>query len=132
MELEALQTVVGDIEALGASLVVISPQLEKYSKQAAKKLGLTFSVLSDRGNRVAARFGLAFSLPENLRDLYRSFGLDVERFNGDDAWTLPMPGRFIADRQGKIVDANVHPDYTVRPEPSDIPKLLNHQEPYTG
>jgi peroxiredoxin len=113
-------------------VVVISPQLEKYSKQVAKKLGLTFSVLSDRGNRVAAGFGLAFSLPVNLRDVYRSFGLDVERFNGDDAWTLPMPGRFIVDQQGQIFDANVHPDYTVRPEPSDIPKLLNHQGPYTG
>jgi peroxiredoxin len=127
VELEALQTVVADIEALGASLVVISPQLEKYSKQVAKKLGLTFSVLSDKGNRVAARFGLAFSLPDKLRDVYRSFGLDVERFNGDDAWTLPMPGRFIVDRRGQIVDANVHPDYTVRPQPSDIPKRLNHQ-----
>jgi peroxiredoxin len=125
VELEALQAVTRDIESLGASLVVISPQLEKYSRQVAKKLGLTFSVLSDRGNRVAAQFGLAFSLPKNLRDVYRSFGLDVERFNGDDAWTLPMPGRFIVDQQGRIVDANVHPDYTIRPEPSDIPKLLS-------
>ena len=132
MELEALQSVTADIEALGASLVVVSPQLEKYSKQVAKKLGLTFSVLSDRGNRVAAAFGLAFSLPDNLRDVYRSFGIDLERFNGDDAWTLPMPGRYIVDQPGNIVDANVHPDYTVRPEPSDIPKRLNHRGPYTG
>jgi peroxiredoxin len=124
VELEALQSVTADIEALGASLVVISPQLEKYSKQVAKKLGLTFSVLSDRGNRVAAAFGLAFSLPDNLRDVYRSFGIDLERFNGDDAWTLPMPGRFILREEGAILSTEVHPDYTRRPEPAEILQIL--------
>ena len=105
-------------------MVVLSPQLEKYSKQMAKKLGLTFGVLSDIGNRVAAQFGLTFSLPDNLRDLYRSFGIDLERFNGDDTWQLPMPGRFILDSQGTIIHSDVHPDYTKRPEPADIVNIL--------
>ena len=109
-------------------MVVLSPQLEKYSKQVAKKLGLTFSVLSDIGNRVAAQFGLTFSLPDNLRDLYRSFGIDLERFNGDDTWQLPMPGRFILDSTGTIIHVDVHPDYTKRPEPTDIVRILNSNE----
>lgn len=40
------------------------------------------------------------------------------RFNGDDSWTLPMPARFIIDRDGIIRSADVSPDYTVRSEPA--------------
>ena len=108
---------------------MISPQLEKYSKQVSKKNNLTFSVLSDPGNAVAAQFGLVFKLPDDLRGLYSSFGIDLERFNGNDSWTLPMPGRFILDQQGTILSAEVDPDYTKRPEPSDIIKIL---EPVLG
>jgi peroxiredoxin len=104
--------------------VVISPQLEKYSKQASKKNNLTFSVLSDNGNKVASQFGLVFSLPDDLRGLYSNFGIDLERFNGEDAWTLPIPGRFLLDQQGTILSADANPDYTKRPEPSDIIKTL--------
>jgi peroxiredoxin len=124
LELEALQGVAADVEALGASIIAISPQLEKYSKQVAKKHNLTFRVLGDQGNKVASKFGLVFRLPEDLRKLYSDFGIDLERFNGDDAWALPMPGRFILDRQGTILSAEVNPDYTRRPEPDEIVRIL--------
>ena len=104
--------------------MVISPQLEKYSKQVSKKNNLTFSVLSDQGNTIASLFGLVFKLPDDLRGLYSSFGIDLERFNGNDSWTLPMPGRFILDQQGTIISADADPGYTKRPEPSDISKIL--------
>ena len=119
-----MQKVVADIEALGASIVIISPQLEKFTQQTAKKFNLKASVLSDPGNKVAALFGLAFRLPENLKALYRGFGADLNRFNGDDTGTLPMPGRFVIDGRGVIVHADVHPDYTTRPEPADLPEII--------
>jgi peroxiredoxin len=116
--------VVSDVEGLGASILVISPQLEKYSKQVSKKHNLSFSVLSDQGNKVASQFGLVFSLPDDLRQIYSNFGIDLERYNGDDSWTLPMPGRFILDRRGTIIHRDVHPDYTKRPEPAEIVDIL--------
>ena len=81
-------------------------------------------MLCDKGNKVASQFGLVFSLPDDLRQLYSNFGIDLERFNGDDSWTLPMPGRFILDQQGTILSADVNPDYTIRPEPADIIEIL--------
>ncbi len=82
------------------------------------------SVLSDAGNTMASRFGLVFRLPEDLRVIYKNFGIDLEKYNGDDTWTLPMPGRFILDQQGIILRKNVNPDYTIRPEPEDIINTL--------
>jgi hypothetical protein len=41
-------------------------------------------------------------------------------FNGDDSWTLPMPGRFVVGTNGIVRYAEVNPDYTKRPEPDAL------------
>ena len=119
MELVALQKVVPEIEALGATLVAISPQLPQHSRELIRNRGLTFEILSDRGNEVASRFGLTFSLPDYLRMLYATFPLDLTTYNGDNSWTLPMPARFVIDPRGIIRDAESDLDYTSRPEPEE-------------
>lgn len=69
---------------------------------------------------MAARFGLVFTLPEQLQALYTELGLDLPRFNGNESWQLPMPGRFMTDKKGIIRAVEAHPDYTRRPEPEAI------------
>jgi peroxiredoxin len=110
--------------SLGASLVVVSPQLEQFNRKFATEKGSNLQLFSDPGNRVARRFNLVFQLPEDLRKVYLSFGVDLEKINGDGSWTLPMPARFVIDRSGIIRSADVNPDYTVRPEPADTIKVL--------
>jgi peroxiredoxin len=73
---------------------------------------------------MAAQFGLRFSLPDYLREIYRTFPLDLEKFNGDPLWTLPIPARFVIDQQGIIRAAESDPDYTTRPEPDDTLEAL--------
>ena len=73
---------------------------------------------------MAAQFGLRFALPDYLREVYRSFPLDLEKFNGDPSWTLPIPARFVIDQQGIIRSAESDPDYTTRPEPVDTLEAL--------
>ncbi|HSB78659.1 MAG TPA: peroxiredoxin-like family protein [Candidatus Methylomirabilis sp.] len=124
MELAALEAALPEITAAGAGLITISPQLPEFSRKMVEQKRLTFDVLSDRGNSIARQFGLVFTLPDDLRQLYRKFGADLQTFNGDDSWTLPMPGRFIIDRDSTIRSADVDPDYTIRPEPSRTIELL--------
>jgi len=85
----------------------------------AKKLNLSIPILSDQGNKLAAGFGLIFTLPDELREVYLSFGIDLERHNGNTSWTLPMPACFIIDQDGTILDAVVSVDFTTRPEPEE-------------
>jgi len=56
--------------------------------------------------------------------VYRTFPLDLEKFDGDASWTLPIPARFIIDREGIIRAAEADPDYTTRPEPDDTLRAL--------
>jgi peroxiredoxin len=113
-----LQAVYGQIQALSAELVVLSPELPKFSEEFATRHKLTFPILNDHGCQIAQAFGLAFTLPDGLKDLYlNSFKNDLAVRNGEPSWRLPMPARFVIDRAGICRAADVDPDYTVRPEP---------------
>ena len=105
-----------DIQAAGGSLIAITPQLAEKSREMieAKKLG--FDMLTDAGNAVAAELGLRFTVAADLQTIYRGFEIDLEQSNGDASWTLPMPARYVIDRNSVIRYARVHPDYTKRPE----------------
>lgn len=119
MELDALKEIIPEFTALGATFIAISPQLQKYNKELREEKKLTFEILSDPGNEVAQRYGLKFHLPEDLREVYLKFAIDLPKYNGDDSWTLPLPTRLVIDRNGIIQHAAINADYTVRPEPEE-------------
>jgi peroxiredoxin len=121
LDIQALQDASPELEKHGARLVAISPQTAANSRRLIREHKLTFAVLSDPGNEVAAAFGLRFKLPEYLIDLYKNgFKNDLAVVNGDASWTLPMPARFVIGRDGKILYAEVNPDYTRRPDPEEL------------
>jgi peroxiredoxin len=124
MELEALQEVHAEVRALGAQIVVVTPELERYTRNLHKKLNLSFDILTDLHLEIAEQFRLAFVLPDYLRDLYKSFGSTLDRFNDEPGYRLPMPARYVIDKQGIIRAADVNADYTIRPEPSETLKVL--------
>jgi len=126
MELDALQEAFGDIKDRGAKLIAISPQTAANNRRAVREIKLEFPILSDPGNAVAASFGLRFKLPDYLISLYRDgFNNDLAVVNDDSSWTLPMPARFVIDRDGGIAYAEVNPDYTKRPDPSELLPVLD-------
>jgi peroxiredoxin len=85
---------------------------------------LTFEVLRDPGNQVAQRYGLKFQLPEDLREVYLQFDIDLPKYNGDESWTLPLPTALIINRNGIIEHAAINADYTVRPDPQETVAAL--------
>lgn len=120
MELQALEAVLPEIRAAGGSLVALSPQTAPNSRKSVRQNNLSFPILSDVKGEVAAAFGLRFSLPDYLVELYKSLKNDLPTFNDDPAWTLPMPARYVIGQDGTILYAEVNPDYTRRPEPEEM------------
>lgn len=124
-DLQALEEIRPEIEARGASLVAISPQTPANSRKSQRDNKLGFPILSDAGTAVAAEFGLRFALPDDLIVVYRQFGNDLPKINNDPAWVLPMPARYVIGMDGVIAYAEVNPDYTRRPDPSDLLPVLD-------
>ena len=120
LELRALNQCLDDIRALGADLVAISPQTPDHSLSTSEKQNLRFPVISDKGNVVARSYGLVFTLPERLRPIYQSFGIDVPASNGDATWELPLPATYVVDQRGVVRADFLNADYTRRMEPADV------------
>lgn len=97
--------------------MAISPIEKRFARRMVEKLGLEFPLLGDPGNRVATAFNLTIQVPEPLREIYRGWGVDLERVNGDASWSLPLPSRYVIRSDGIIADARVNTDHTRRPEP---------------
>ena len=124
MDLQAIEAAAAEIRALGASLVAISPQTAPNRRRSERENALSFPILSDHGNSVANEFGLRFRLPDDLIAVYKGFGNDLTVGNGEDSWTLPMPARYVIGTDGVIAYAEVNPDYTRRPDPSELLPVL--------
>jgi peroxiredoxin len=113
-----LQQIVGTLKELGATLCAITPQLPEAGRELIEKHKITFDLLSDRGNEYAAKLGIRFKLPDDLKQVYLSLGNDLAVRNGEDSWTLPMPARLVIDRNGTVRAIDADPDYRYRPEPA--------------
>jgi peroxiredoxin len=124
MELEALKEIDSEVQALGARIAVLTPELERYTRALRKKLNLPFDILTDLHLKTAEQFGLVFTFPNYLRDLYESFGSTLNRFHDESEYRLPIPARYIVDSNNLIRAADVNADYTIRTEPSETLRLL--------
>jgi peroxiredoxin len=125
LDLQALEEARPGIEARAASLVAISQQTAANSRKSQRSNKLNFPILGDKGGELAAKFGIRWRLPEDLQAIQKQLGADLVAFNGEDSWTLPMPARYVIGQDGIIAYAEINPDYTRGPEPSDVFPVLD-------
>jgi peroxiredoxin len=119
-ELEAWRDLLGEVRERGALYVAVSPQTQRHNDFTADRHSLTFPLLSDRDCRVAAAFGLTYTLPPSMQKYYRSILVNIPFVNGDESWQLPLPGTFVVAQDATILFAEAHADFRVRPEPRSV------------
>ena len=123
-QMEAMNQIVPQIEQAGATLVAISPQTVKQSYFMHDQHKLKFPLLSDAGNKVARQFRLTYRIPAPQEAIYRRAFVNLPLTNGDESWELPIPASYILDRDGTFLYASANEDYTDRPEPLEILRML--------
>jgi peroxiredoxin len=120
-EVRALNEVYEQFRQAGIELVVLSPQSPDSTQKQATAEKLKFNLLVDKDNEIGKAFGLVYTFPEDLKNVYRNvFKLDIQALNDASGWQLPIPARFVIDGSGVIRDAKADPDYRYRPEPSEV------------
>ncbi|MFC5051754.1 redoxin domain-containing protein [Rubritalea spongiae] len=125
LELKALQAHLPEIRELGAELVFVTPQTPDMSLAQSEKDVIEFPVLSDQGAEVAARYGVAWKVPEVILEHMRlDRKLDLEMINNGNGEVLPIPAIFVLDRYGVVVWKYVDVDYRKRAEPAEMIEAL--------
>jgi len=125
LALRALQQVLPEITAAGATLVAISPQAPDQALTMSEKHDLAFPVLSDLDQSVSDAYKVRFDVTGELEDLQVNvFGNDPAEQNADGRRSLPVPSTFVIDRDSIVKFAFVNADWRVRAEPADIIAVL--------
>ncbi len=123
-ELEAWRDLYPALRERGALVVGISPQTQRQSDFTAGQHAIPFPLLADAGCEVAEKFGLVWTVPPYLRNYYRGILLNIPFINGDESWKLPLPATYVVDGSGRILYAEAHADFRVRPEPEEVLRSL--------
>jgi peroxiredoxin len=126
--LQAYQRRLPEMQALGASLVGITPEKPDNSLSTAEKNALAFDVCSDLDLSVSRSYGLVFELYEELKPIYLAVAKDLSEWNASGTWELPIPATYVVDRSGKIRLAYVDANYATRLEPQVILETLHNSK----
>jgi len=125
LQLKTYQEILPRIEAMGASLLAVSPNIPDHSLSMKEKHALSYEVLSDFDNQIAKLYKIVFSQSDAVADVGKKLGADIAAFNGVAKREIPVPATFIIDRQGIIQFTFANGDYTKRVEPQTVLDALD-------
>lgn len=125
LELRAFADAHADLAARGAQVVSIMPERSEYTRKVRALSNDTLTVLSDIDNGYALSVGVVMWLGDEVRSLYQAFGLDIERYQGNATWFVPIPATFVLDGNGVIVRRKVDPDFRSRMDMDEILATLD-------
>lgn len=105
------------LEALGVTIVLISPQSVKKNLQLAAKFEVPMFFLRDRDNEAAKKLGI-------LHEWGTPMGMQALGYDSDTV----MPTVILTNAKGEIVFADQTDNYRIRPEPEVFEKLIKESQ----
>ncbi len=124
IELRALAAIHHDVGRLGASIVSIMPDTAPFTEDYVAKNELPFPVLSDMDLGYSLSLGLVFWVGPEIRKLYEDVGVELEKYQGNQSYFLPMAAKFIVGRDGLVKARQVNVEFRRRMEPDTILAVL--------
>lgn len=122
--LKRLQDSLSLITEKGAQLVAVTPEKTESVSKTREKTGATFTIISDEQQKIMKAYEVAFALDEKTLKRYKSFDIDIEKNNGDNGASLPVPAIYIINKEGSIKYRYFDADYKKRPSVKEIVENL--------
>lgn len=129
---QALAQIYGEVKSLGAEIVAITPESERFNSELAPEVRDTFPILSDMDNGYALLLNLAFLVSDEKREAMTAAGWDFSTFQGNTNWTLPIPATFIVGQDGLVKARFIDPDYRKRMDTDEILEILKQLASWAG
>lgn len=108
------------LQALGAKLVALSPQVPEKLVEIKRRHQLGFDVATDRDNELGRRFGILYTLDEASQNAAKARGRTIGEVTGTGSWELPQPTVVVIAQDRVVRFADVHPDWLLRTEAEPI------------
>lgn len=109
-----------DVASLGAQIVAIAPERQKFLAALKNDAKAHFPILTDMDNGYALSLNLAIWVGLEMEKLIAGAGWDLPQYQGNAAWVLPIPATFVVGTDGIITARYLDPDYRQRMELDDL------------
>jgi peroxiredoxin len=120
ISIRALARVHAELAAIGGKVVAIVPESQQFAAEFKSDAGASFPILTDLDNGYALSLNLAVWVGAEMERLMGARGRDLPRYQGNDAWILPIPATFVVGGDGIIAARFVDPDYRRRMAIEDL------------
>ena len=124
-ELNVLAAASPRLQAAGARVVAITPEVGGVPLKTKKERDLDFEILCDVDNGVAMEFGLMFRVPDDIQPGYVTLDFKLPLFYGNDSWMLPIAATYVVTSDGEIAFAYVNPEYRERFDPEGLLSIVS-------
>jgi peroxiredoxin len=108
------------IAAAGGRVVVVMPERQEFAEKFRTEANAPFPILTDLDNGYAMSLDLAIWLGPDFIQLISNSGRDIAKFQGNDAWMVPIPATFVVGSGGNVVARFIDPDFRKRMELDDL------------
>ena len=126
MSAQALASIDESVAAEGARIVVVTPERQEFAARLKAEWNAKFTVLTDLDNGYALSLGLAVWIGGELQSLMAASGRDLARYQGNEAWIVPIPAAFVVRKDGRISARFLDPNYRKRIAVEDLLAALRN------
>jgi peroxiredoxin len=110
-----------EFDACHAQVVSIVPDRQEYAQTLRLKAFDGLLVLTDIDNGYALSLGLVMWLGDDIKIHMQNRGFQLETFQGNAGWCVPIPATFIVGRNGRVLARFIDPDFRKK---MDIESIL--------
>jgi len=112
--LEQLNDSIEFIIKKGASVITVTPEKMEFIDETSKKFQGSFRIISDEGMKIMEAYQVKYKLDGLTNSKYKIWGINLDKFNGENGDNLPVPATYIIDQDGLIKYTFYNEDYKKR------------------
>ena len=108
----------------GAYVIGVTPETRENVGKTIEKTHASFSIIEDKGYKIMKAYRVNYTVDTALYAKLKTYGIDLEKNNGNKDHVLPVPATYVINSSGKIVFVQFDKDYTKRASISSIAAAL--------
>lgn len=114
-----------EIKKKGATVLVISPEMDTHVQKTKENTSSDFVFVSDKDSKICESYDVLFTVTEAYqKKINNKFDKDIAEYNGQDVAKLPVPATYVVDQEGKIVYKQFEYNYRNRASGTEILEVL--------
>jgi peroxiredoxin len=123
-QIRNLQNSLQLLTAKGVYVIGVTSETGENINKTIGKTHASFSIIQDKGYQIMKAYDVNYTVVDALNAKLKSYGVDLEKNNGNADHVLPVPATYVINPAGQIIYVHFNKDYTKRASVSDIMKAL--------